>query len=321
MILNGDSKVELKQLEDNSVDAVITDPPYGISFMGKNWDKALPEPEIFQECFRVLKPGAFAMVMVAPRSDVQSRMSILLEDVGFNIAFTPIYWTYTTGFPKAMDIKKALDKKGIDGSNFEGAKAGFQPKPAVEVVIIAMKPLSEKTYVDQVLSNGKGVTWLDDCRIPYKKEDIEITKAKNPHTRILDIRGNNYNSEDAKNKAPLEGSYKVNDGGRFPANLLVQDQILGEHSRFFDLDRWQIIPKASKSEKGDGNTHPTVKPLKLMQWLITLTTRPGEVVLDPFAGSGTTLVAAAELGREYIGIELTEEYITIIKKRIAEVST
>ena len=111
MIYNMDCLRGLKRLDDNSVDAVITDPPYGMSFMGKNWDKALPNPEVFKECLRVLKPGGFALVMSAPRSDLQSRMSIMLEDAGFNIGFTPIYWTFATGFPKAQNLSKQIDKR------------------------------------------------------------------------------------------------------------------------------------------------------------------------------------------------------------------
>jgi hypothetical protein len=138
--------------------------------MGKEWDKVLPNPEIFEECLRVLKPGGMAFVMSAPRSDVHSRMCILLEDAGFNISFTPIAWSYATGFPKAMNISKAVAKRGdIDeAKKLEGSYAGYQPKPAVEVVIVAMKPLDKKKgYVDQALDNGKGVTWLDSCRIPF----------------------------------------------------------------------------------------------------------------------------------------------------------
>lgn len=110
-LIQGNSKEELTKLPDNSIDAVITDPPYGYSFMGKDWDKALPDIEIFKECLRVLKPGAFAMVMAAPRQDVLSRMMILLDEAGFNIDFTSIYWTYATGFPKANNIGKAVDKR------------------------------------------------------------------------------------------------------------------------------------------------------------------------------------------------------------------
>jgi DNA modification methylase len=214
-IINGDSADELKKLEDNSIDLLCTDPPYGYSFMGKSWDNTLPPREIFEESLRVLKPGSFAFVMSAPRSDVQYRMAQMLDEVGFEVGFTPIYWTYATGFPKAMNIGKAVDKRlgkerkvvgkhpdprhkylntdirsgnaaggghtnaaresGLitapasdEAKKLDGSYAGYQPKPAVEVVIVAMKPLDKKKgYVDQALDNGKGVTWLDDCRIPF----------------------------------------------------------------------------------------------------------------------------------------------------------
>ena len=110
-IINGDSLKVLKKLEDESVDLICTDPPYGYSFMNRDWDKAVPALEIWQECLRVLKPGGFCFVMSAPRSDVQSRMMVRLEDAGFNIGFTPIYWTYATGFPKATNVGKAVDRK------------------------------------------------------------------------------------------------------------------------------------------------------------------------------------------------------------------
>ncbi|MCK5139833.1 MAG: hypothetical protein KAQ85_08330, partial [Thermodesulfovibrionia bacterium] len=101
----------LKKLPDNSIDAVITDPPYGISFLGKDWDKAIPPIGVWEECLRVLKDGAFAFIMSSPRQDVQFRMIQNLETAGFNIGFTPIYWAYASGFPKAMNISKAIDKK------------------------------------------------------------------------------------------------------------------------------------------------------------------------------------------------------------------
>ena len=188
-LIKGDSLIELAKLKDNSVDLIVTDPPYGYSFMGKEWDKALPDKRIWKECLRVLKHGGFAYVMSAPRQDVLSRMMIDLEGAGFNTSFTSMYWAYASGFPKAMNISKAVDKKlGVerevvgkygDGSNrksspydtkagwngndltpsgnlpltkptspqakkLDGSYAGFQPKPAVEVIIVCMKPLSEK---------------------------------------------------------------------------------------------------------------------------------------------------------------------------------
>lgn len=448
MILHGDSINKLKELRTNSIDAVITDPPYGYSFMGKDWDKAVPNVEIWQECLRVLKPGAFCMVMSAPRSDVQMHMISNLEQAGFRIDFTPIYWTYASGFPKAGNVAKLVDKRlgvepikttakynapdlrdvgkkskeatGIDKLSFgqvqdaerltvyntepgsEAAKAldgsytGFQPKPAVEVIIVAMKPLSEKTYVDQALKNCKGITWLDDCRIPHNGEADQASAT--PQGKVTSKKGHAYTESDSR----AEFDRPDTSGGRFPANLLVSDDVLndgverkpsfrkgdrasnkdgivpwnkgresgrsvagagytdgGGFSRYFDLDKWAstlpflIVPKASKSEKNKGlenlpakdrplgisqwkgqtngsgevmgasqpqsNHHPTVKPLRLMSYLITLTTREGDTVLDPFCGSGTTCIASKQLKREYIGIEREAEYVEIAEARLGAV--
>ena len=136
-LIHGDSVKELKKFDDNSVDLLCTDPPYGYGFMGKHQDtfkekdstksqqvgwmspgmkkdtygmKEFFDP-IWKECLRVLKPGALAFVMSAPRSDVQTIMSQTLRDSGFDISFTPIYWTYASGFPKAMNIGKMIDKQ------------------------------------------------------------------------------------------------------------------------------------------------------------------------------------------------------------------
>lgn len=389
MIINNDSLYALKELDENSVDAVITDPPYGYSFMGKDWDKAVPSVDIWRECLRVLKPGGWCMVMSAPRSDVQNAMISRLMEAGFRLDFTPIYWTYASGFPKAGNVGKLVDKRlGVerevvgqynargfsevspteDGRNMwaagevvdkptdrtvatsdqakalDGSYTGFQPKPAVEVVIVAMKPLSEKTYVDQALKNGKGITWLDDCRVPTT-DTATADRYKSPIKQ-----GNDYFSG-LDELAPKS----IEPQGRFPANLLVSDKALNGHSKFFDLDAWAdtlpflAVPKASKSEKDAGleafeekqmgrhqssldggkmltgsgnertntrkNHHPTVKPLKLMSYLITLTTREGDTVLDPFVGSGTTVVAAKQLGRNGIGIEREAEYAEIAQAR------
>ena len=405
MIINNDSLHALKEMADESIDAICTDPPYGYSFMGKDWDKAVPSVEIWQECLRVLKPGGWCMVMSAPRSDVQNAMISRLMEAGFRLDFTPIYWTYASGFPKAMNIGKAAEGKVLTGSgnkqafqNLEGEKAargnwgiskmskdhgfrptdysadtskertlkvdyqtdegaaldgsyaGFQPKPAVEVVIVAMKPLSEKTYVDQALKNRKGITWLDDCRIPFDADNV----PKGGYGGMAIGIGKPVETQ------AYTGSQEANQLGRFPANLLVSDEALNTHSKYFNLDAWAdtlpflAVPKASKSEKNKGldaleakrgggmmantgetmalggaslkgepkaiqpnkNHHPTVKPLKLMSYLITLTTREGDTVLDPFVGSGTTVVAAKQLGRKGIGIEREAEYAEIAKARV-----
>jgi len=496
-LIHGDSVKELKNFDDNSVDLLCTDPPYGYGFMGRDWDKVLPDIKIFKECFRVLKPGSMAFVMSAPRSDVQYRMAEMLEKVGFRIDYTPIYWTYASGFPKAMNMGKMLDKVGRDKKELDGSYAGFQPKPAVEVVIVAMKPLDKKGYLEQAQDNGKAVTWFDDCRIPFEegyvepenqtmpdlrdvgkksKEAIGIDKLsygqvqnakrkpyksdyqkyvekqksfKNAKSIGKTIKGNehflggdikqlnpaeNYQKpKTTKRKPRTEGSVFKTSGfksenndtaeaspmGRFPANLLVSDNVLddgkitkstggrsgnkkgigtygiygkfesdvrnedpgfgdsGGYSRYFSLDSWfeknleslpepvqktfpfMIVPKASKAEKNNGldnfevkqkkggggtsnntwyeddvnaasgkfgsekapsrNIHPTVKPLTLMNYLVTLGSRKGDVVLEPFAGSGTTALACVGQERDYIAIEREEEYYEIAKARLDKV--
>ena len=462
-IINGDSLKVLKKLEDESVDLVCTDPPYGYSFMNRDWDKAVPALEIWQECLRVLKPGGFCFVMSAPRSDVQSRMMVRLEDAGFNIGFTPIYWTYATGFPKSSNVGKMVDKKlgkkrkvvgkykhprsiekGVEDKSWgkksmkitleggaygddkrtleeiqqrttptsdeakalEGSYVGYQPKPAVEVVLVAMKPITEKTTIEQAMKNGKGITWLDDCRIPYNLESDDPRIGKNySHNASAD-----YKPGQTKNNNNGELQTLHNEDGRFAANLIVQDDVLndgvkrskgkhtdsgsasggiwqestgkpagrtygdeGSFSRFYDLDSWwksqihklpesvqktfpfMIVAKASKAEKNKGlehlpkkksssmpgrrnaedmsnskidhdvtgrfvtekqNVHPTVKPIELMSYLITLGSRENDVVVDPFVGSGTTCIAAKMLDRKYIGIEKEKDYAIIAKTRV-----
>ena len=265
-ILHGDSLELLKDMEDNTMDSIVTDPPYGYSFMGKDWDKAVPSVELWEECLRVLKPGGFAFIMSAPRADVQSEMIKRLEQAGFRVDFTPIYWTYATGFPKAANMGKLVDKRlgverevvgkkecgyqvsisktrkeqgyrpnetnattevdiTIPGSDeakaLDGSYAGYQPKPAVEVVIVVMKPLSEKSFLNQAMKNGKGVTWLDDMRIPFKNDDERW--GGNPAD---DIRGGNLINNETKNHPTLiKNSSPL---GRFAANLLVQDDVLND---------------------------------------------------------------------------------------------
>ena len=107
----GDSQEKLKDIESESVDLIVTDPPYGYSFMGKDWDKAVPSVDIWKECLRVLKPGAFAFIMSAPRLDVLTQMSVRVQEAGFDVSFTPLFWAYASGFPKAQNMSKAVDKR------------------------------------------------------------------------------------------------------------------------------------------------------------------------------------------------------------------
>jgi len=342
-------------------------------FMGKEWD-VLPPVELWKEVLRVMKSGAFAFIMTTPRQDSLCQILMDLSQAGFVMGFSSIYYSYATGFPKASNMGKMVDKRfggkydiTNGSSELEGSYAGFQPKPAVEIIIVAMKPLSEKSYIDQAMKNKKGVTWLDDCKIPTtkidEKQNRKITRNKNLNNKE---KGWGMNNKDKQEDVQVVDTNK----GRFPANLLVSDDSLndgkdkGSYSRYFDLDSWWeekikklpenvkkvfpflITPKPSKKEKNKrcenleekdcqpaglvgainkgtekprqkrNNNHPTVKPIKLMSYLITLGSREGDVILDPFMGSGTTGISAKLLNRKFIGIEMNKEYIKIASARI-----
>jgi site-specific DNA-methyltransferase (adenine-specific) len=313
----GDSAVELLKIKDNSVDMLCSDPPYGYSMMGKDWDQVLPDTEIWRQSYRVLKPGAFITVMAAPRTDVLWRISRDLEEAGFDLSFTNIEWVYHSGFPKATDVSKSLDKrlggerevvgkkdngnrkdgplstdKGYNNNNmvpdfditapatdvakkYEGSKAGFQPKPAREIIIVGMKPFSEGSYVDKVLNfealpdNVKMTYPLIQTPKPAKKEKDFGMSGEEKSTRVW--------RDDKGMKLTGSGN--------------------------------------PRTEMGK-NSHPTVKPIKLMSYLITLFTRPGDWVLDPFGGSGTTGLACKLLDRNHIYIDFTEEYYDIAQERL-----
>ena len=116
-LLHGDCLELLRTLPDNSVDSVVTDPPYGLSFMGKKWDYDVPSEDIWRECLRVLKPGGHLLAFAGTRT--QHRMAVRIEDAGFEIR-DMIAWVYGSGFPKSLDVSKALDKLRADGTAVTG---------------------------------------------------------------------------------------------------------------------------------------------------------------------------------------------------------
>jgi DNA modification methylase len=349
----GDCLDVLDRIPANSVDLFNPDPPYGLGSMGKRWDvfrqnrrtasqtvdmgsgmrkNTLSENREYQEwvtswatkVLRVLKPGALAFICMSPRQDLLYRMIVGLEDAGFDVSFSSLYWTYASGYPKGRNLR-------------DGSYAGFQPKPAVEVIVVAMKPLDKKTYKEQAKSNGHGITWMDDCRIPYEDQgDFDACDKKQRSFRGAKTIGTIIEGKTTFLKGPIKVlPPKASLRGRFPANLLVSDDILNnaDHnspaynfSRYFSLDAWArnlpflIVPKPSKREKTLGldgaNPHCTVKPIDLMCYLITMGSRPGQTVLDCFGGSFTTGIAARLLGRRFIGVEINPVYFTAGKKRM-----
>lgn len=374
-ILHGNSVEVLKGFPDNYFHSVVTDAPYGISFMSKHWDYDVPTIELWKEVLRVLKPGGFLLSFGGTRT--YHRMVVNIEDAGFEIR-DQIMWIYGSGFPKSTNVALRIDKEsgaiktrggvkmkmGHGDSGTTKPSTGSEPfetyesksdeakqwqgwgtalKPANEPIVVARKPLSESTVAKNVLKHGTGGLNIDGSRI----EGIADCPGTTPQTA-------NGNGQTLGNM--IRSDFTPNTQGRWPANIIFDEiaaQMLGEPSRFF------YVAKASKRERNAGlegmpekvndisgnalgvgsklrmanaeeraqglskvqkksqqNHHPTVKPTKLMEYLIKLVTPPAGIVLDPFCGSGSTGVAAKNLGFGFVGIEMDAAYVEIAKRRI-----
>tara|TARA_R100000773_G_scaffold28287_1_gene24324 strand:+ start:207 stop:1163 length:957 start_codon:yes stop_codon:yes gene_type:complete len=309
-LILGNCLEKLKDIDTQSIDAVITDPPYGISFMQNRWDYDVPSVKIWKECFRVLKHGGHILSFSSART--YHRLVCNVEDAGFEIR-DQILWIYGTGFPKNLDIGKGVDKlqgnqrKSLgfydprstqDGGNRKNRAIGNQQvanyktslvektigfsqwegwgtalKPAHEPIVLARKPLSEKNVVENVLKHNNGGINIDACKIP------------------------------------------ATNSSRFPANVIHDG-----NTNLDSLDNYFYCAKPSKQEKGSDNAHPTVKPLELMSYLCKLVTPKKGTVLDPFMGSGSTGIAATKLDLNFIGIEKEKNYFNIAKKRLKNLS-
>nr|WP_321402036.1 DUF1848 family protein [uncultured Desulfobacter sp.] len=335
-LIKGDSAIQLKRIPSESIGVVVTDPPYGLGYDKYTWDKKLPEGGIWHEALRVLKPGGFAFIMCSPRQDLLSLQIMILRKAGFFINFTSLYWIYKTGMSNARKIQ-AEQTNDDTQKNLENAYAGFQPRPATEVILVAMKPLSEKSYTAQAHSNGKGMTFLGDCMIPVidKGGKVEMRQMSNVivsdqaldpfgeecgEIECCDQKGNSYRfSLDswAKDTLPYLLTAKASKKEKEFGLDDLPDNILEIRSPELKSHNVPMIPRPTARK----NIHPMVKPLKLMSYLIVLGSRQGEFVLDPFCGSGTTCLAARLLGRKFIGIELEKKYYDIAFERLSNVKS
>lgn len=356
-IYQGNSLELLKQLEDNSIDSIVTDPPYELGFMGKSWDSTgiAYNIELWKECLRVLKHGGHLLAFGGTRT--YHRMACAIEDAGFEIR-DQLQWIYASGMPKSQDVSMKIDEKlghkrgknddpiTNEAKSLKGYGTGI--KPAHEPIVLARKPLSENTVVDNILKWGTGAINIDECRIEYSENDDSRIGKGYKHNAKAGLENGSHKDNSSGQLQQLH-----NNIGRYPANIILDDiagQILDEQSgerpsgksngnakvgessngAVKPMRRGNLIPrndtggasrffycaKASKKEKGEFNNHPTVKPLKLMQYLVRLIAPENGIVLDPFSGSGTTLLASKNEGKNYIGIELNEEYIKIANKRL-----
>jgi DNA modification methylase len=372
------------------MDSCVTDSPYGIRFMGHKWDYEIPSVEFWTEVFRVLKPGGHLLCFCGTRT--QHRMVVNIEDAGFEIRDV-ISWIYGQGFPKSLNISKQIDaqilcgnggtrklreveqaygdekytlkgknnrilgenrvydRKSIEPQTLEAKEWkgwGTALKPACEFITMARKPISEKNVALNILKWRTGGINIDKSRIEINGEIVPINKLED-WSGFGQIDKPNYTAT-------------VNETGRFPANLLLDEEAgklldaqsgisrspktvnryntpsgsgryqlnfkkgpkksddkvvgpgdIGGASRFF------YCAKPSEKEKG-GSTHPTIKPLKLMRYLVNLVTPPEGIVLDPFMGSGTTGMAAKLDNFSFIGIDISEDYVKQASQRISNVS-
>lgn len=385
-IYHGDLLDLLPTLPEASVDFVCTDPPYGFSFMGKDWDHGVPGPVYWQAVARVCKPGALLLAFGGTRT--HHRLCCAIEEAGWEIRDC-LMWLHGQGFPKAADVGKMIDK--AKGANREvvGSKLG-QPgysladngrtnevygdlhdpeaecaitapatplaakwtgwanalKPAWEPIVLAMKTL-DGTLAHNAEQWGVAGLHIDAGRI-----------GENPGYKYnADRNGTTFHGkqgERIKQSADKKGSQFIESTkGRWPANLLFDKDAAGQldeqtgtltsgsnnvrtkpgdgyhggmgkagdaqvaYGDSGGASRFFYCGKATKKERGPGNDHPTVKPLSLMKYLLMLLSTPdGGVILDPFLGSGTTALAAKQLGRRCIAIELDEHYCEIAARRL-----
>ena len=394
-VLHGDCRDLMRSLPEAHFDACVTDPPYELGFMGKEWDRrgVAFDPATWAAVLRALKPGAHLLAFGGTRT--WHRIACAIEDAGFEVRDT-VMWMYGTGFPKSLDVSKGIDKAagaerqviGVKRNTYDGVNRnparhgnpadqsnigkwgltqtphgmpetapatpeaarwqgwGTALKPAWEPIIVARKPLVG-TVAENVLTHGTGALNIDGCRIEGGERPWLVARR-------------NGESDDARNAygKGLAGSMAVADttAGRWPANVIHDgsDEVLAAFAAYGERPgqqgrartdgaaqgnavlgslrhvtknpeprgdigtaaRFFYSAKASKADRADSK-HPTVKPIALMRYLCRLVTPPGGLVLDPFAGSGTTGEAALREGFVPTLIEAEAEYIADIQRRLS----
>ena len=380
----------LRNMKSNSVTSVVTDPPYGIRILHEKWDKALPTLEVWQECFRVLRPGGYILAFASAR--LYHRLAVAMENAGFETQ-NMLAWLYGNGHPKGINIALQFDK--TDGIPEPDDAFRTYLKDAVRRSPYRICDLERLCGTNGMFSHYTGrvqaqfpsfKNWkilkkalkldnrYDKMFEKIKKKKIEYrskNKGRNSGTFFKDF-ANEFERHKPKSKfakkwdgykygknalrpsiepiyfgqkPPLRPVTKnierygmgalnidkckvVNRMGeiKYPSNVmhdgseLVKSASLslnefreeGPYSPFF------YVPKPGKREKGEFNTHPTVKPLSLIRQLVRLVTPPKGIVLDPFMGSGTTGLATFLEKRKFIGMEKDRAYFQIAKKRLKE---
>ena len=355
-LLLGDCLAVMPTLAACSVDSIVTDPPYGLSFMGKNWDHGVPGEHFWKEAIRVAKPGAHLLAFGGTRTF--HRLACAIEDAGWEIRDC-LMWVYGSGFPKSHNIK----------GDWQGW--GTALKPAWEPIVVARKPLAG-TVAENVQEWGTGALNVDGCRVAAvdfdPKDRLGASKLMenrpwNERERVRITEGNalgrwpanliHDGSEEVVVLFPVTktGSLKPYEQSTRQGNAYGKQPEIRQVNHVGDSGsaaRFFYCAKASKADRDEGceglkssveligaaghkinpmtgkavvdiprkNAHPTVKPTDLMRYLCRLVTPPDGVVLDPFMGSGSTGKAAMLEGFRFIGIEQSVEYLEIARARV-----
>lgn len=297
VILHNDCLLELEKMADNTIDCVITDPPYFIDKLDNEWSstdinadvknshiKHLPKGMKFEKSqvkdlydyylklsqilFKKMKPGAYFLSFSSPR--LYHAIAMSCEIAGFEIR-DMINWTYTQSMPKGMSVTHIIDKMKISAEEKARITEEYkdyktpQIRSCFEPICVAMKPIGKLTFIQNELNFKTGL---------------------------------------------LDFSQRVGiDSDRVPANIMTTEEFHETYDKNF------LVSKPSKSEKGETNTHITVKPVALIEHLIRLFSKKGSLIVDPFLGSGTTALACKNTERNCIGIELNKEYYDICINR------
>lgn len=277
-LFQGDCLDGLESIPDNSIDSIVTDPPYGISFMNSRWDYEIPTIEVWRGCFRVLKPGGYLLSFASPRT--QHRMVCNIEDAGFDIRDV-IGWMYAQGMPKSGGLK-----------------------PAWEPITLARKP-SKKT---QPLN-------INECRVGSRDGRYPSNLIRDGSDEVISLfPKNNVGCKPHRVRSSVESVERLRAKGW---GFEGTDKFVGyDDGDDLSAARFFYCAKATQKDRGEKNTHLTVKPTDLMRYLCRLVTPAGGVILDPFVGSGSTGKAAILEGFKFFGMEKDDSYCKIAEQRI-----
>jgi len=345
LLHHGDCLEVMRGMDADSIDSIVTDPPYGLSFMGKGWDRGVPGAEYWSEALRIAKPGAHLVAFGGTRT--YHRLACAIEDAGWEVRDCFV-WAYGQGFPKSHDVSKAIDKAagaermiiapdphaarrnratpqfgGPAMNTYDPGYDGPLGRMAITAPATddarrwsgwgtALKPAWEPAVIAR--KRFRGTVAENVLRHGTGAINVDGCRVSGPMTGSWG--GKQLSSIGFGGTVPSSYQTKAHDAGRWPANLAhdgspdVLDLFPRDAARFF------YSAKASKADRGACNTHPTVKPSELMAYVCRLVTPPGGLILDPFMGSGSTGIGALREGFRFAGIELDASYLEIARARL-----